>query len=129
MWRWLVSRRERRNHQKLRAWLAAGRPLPAPSVAKHMIIREYAERYRLGTFVETGTYLGGTVEAVRGHCRRIYSIELDEALHARALAHFAGIPHVTLLQGDSGEVLPACSGWMATSREGVPRRVASRHRS
>ena len=129
MWRWLVSRRERRNNQKLRAWLAAGRPLPAPSVAKHMIIREYAERYRLGTFVETGTYLGGTVEAVRGHCRRIYSIELDEALHARALAHFAGIPHVTLLQGDSGEVLPACSGWMATSREGVPRRVASRHRS
>ena len=71
-----------------------------------MIIREYAERYGPGTFVETGTYLGGTVDAVRGHFRRIYSIELDPTLHARARAHFARVPHVTLLQGDSGEVLP-----------------------
>ena len=71
-----------------------------------MIIREYAERHGLGTFVETGTYLGGTVEAVRGHFRRIYSIELDQTLHVRARAHFTAFSHVTLLQGDSGEVLP-----------------------
>lgn len=106
MWRWLVSRRERRDHRRLRAWLAAGRPLPAPSAAKHMVLREYAERYGLGTLVETGTYLGGTVKAVRGNFRRIYSIELDDTLHARARAHFAALPHITLLQGDSGEVLP-----------------------
>ena len=106
MWRWLVSRRERRDHRKLRAWLAAGHPIPAPSVVKHMVIREYADRHGLVTLVETGTYLGGTVEALRGDFRRIYSIELDGTLHARARAHFAAFPHITLLQGDSGEVLP-----------------------
>jgi hypothetical protein len=106
MWRWLVSRRERRDHRKLRAWLAAGRPIPAPSVVKHMVIREYAERYGLGTLVETGTYLGSTVKAVRDNFHWIYSIELDDTLHARARARFAAFPHITLLHGDSGEALP-----------------------
>jgi len=106
MWRWLVSRRERQDHRKLRAWLAAGRPIPAPSVAKHMVIREYAERHGLGTLVETGTYLGSTLKAVRDNFHRIYSIELDDTLHARARARFAAFPHIALLHGDSGEVLP-----------------------
>jgi hypothetical protein len=106
MWRGLMSRRKRQDHRKLRAWLAAGRPIPAPSVVKHMVIREYAERHGLGTLVETGTYLGGTVKAVRGNFRRIYSIELDDTLHARARAHFAAFPHITLLHGDSSDVLP-----------------------
>jgi hypothetical protein len=53
-----------------------------------------------------GHYLGGTVEPVRGAFRRIYSIELGDTLHARARARFAAFPHITLLHGDSGELLP-----------------------
>jgi hypothetical protein len=106
-WRWLVSRRERRDRRKRRAWLAAGRPVPAPSVVKHAILREYADRARLDTLVETGTYLGGTIAALRHRFARIYSIELDDALYERARARFARAPNVTLLHGDSADVLPA----------------------
>jgi hypothetical protein len=103
---WLLSRGRRRDRRKQRAWLAAGRPVPAPSVVKHGILREYADRYQLGTLVETGTYRGGTIEALRDRFARIYSIELDDALYERARARFARAPHVTILHGDSALMLP-----------------------
>jgi hypothetical protein len=106
MWRWLVSRGERRNHRKRRAWLAAGRPLPVPSSVKHAILREHADRYGLDTLVETGTFRGGTIEALRDRFRRIYSIELDDALYEEASARFARVPNVTILHGDSALMLP-----------------------
>ena len=107
---WVLSRRGWRDRRKHRAWLAAGRPLPAPSVVKHGIVREYADRYGLRTLVETGTYKGGTIDALSGHFQRIYSIELDDALYARARARFAGLSHVTILHGDSAQALPALLG-------------------
>ena len=103
---WLLSRGRRRDRRKQRAWLAAGRPVPAPSVVKHGILREYADRYQLGTLVETGTYRGGTIEALRDRFARIYSIELDDALYERARTRFARAPHVTILPGDSALMLP-----------------------
>ena len=106
-WRWLTSRSERRGRRKLREWIAAGRPAPPPSSVKRAIILEYATRHGLRTFVETGTYRGDTIEAVRGSFDRIYSIELEAELHALARARFAGAPHVTILHGDSAEALPA----------------------
>jgi hypothetical protein len=107
IWRWLVSRGERRDRRKRRAWVAAGRPAPAPSAVKRAILREYADRFGLRTLVETGTYRGGTIEALKDRFARIYSVELDDALYARARARFAGMAHVTLLHGDSADVLPA----------------------
>ncbi len=107
---WFLSRRGWRDRRKHRAWLAAGRPLPAPSVVKHGIVREYADRYGLRTLVETGTYKGGTIDALSEHFQRIYSIELDDALYARARARFAGRSHVTILHGDSAQALPALLG-------------------
>jgi hypothetical protein len=106
MWRWLLSRAERRDRRKRRAWLAAGRPAPAPSVVKHDIVRHHADRYGLATLVETGTYMGGTIEALEDRFARIYSIELDDALYERARARFAHLPHVTILHGDSAQMLP-----------------------
>lgn len=74
---------------------------------KHAIIRNHAARHRLRTFVETGTYRGGTVAAVQDRFDRIYSIEIDERLYAEAARRFRGCPHITILHGDSGDVLPA----------------------
>jgi hypothetical protein len=106
MWRRLVGRGERSARRKRRAWLAAGRPLPVPSSVKHEILRDHADRYGLHTLVETGTFRGGTIEALRDRFARIYSIELDDALYARARTRFAGVPHVTILHGDSAAMLP-----------------------
>jgi len=106
MWLWLLSRGERRDRRKRRAWLAAGRPAPAPSAVKHDIVRDYADRHGLATLVETGTYRGGTIDALRDRFTRIYSIELDDALYERARARFAHLRHVTILHGDSAQMLP-----------------------
>ena len=103
---WFLSRGLRRDRRKRRAWLAAGRPLPVPSSVKHAILRGYADRYGLQTLVETGTFRGGTIEALRDRFARIYSIELEDALYERARTRFAGAPHVTILHGDSALMLP-----------------------
>ena len=75
-------------------------------MVKHGIVREYADRYGLRTLVETGTYMGGTIDALRDRFARIYSIELDDALYERARARFAHLRHVTILHGDSAQMLP-----------------------
>ena len=84
-----------------------GRPAPPPHVIKQKAIRFYARQFGLKIFIETGTYLGEMVEAMRPHFREIYSIELSEELCARAREKFRGDPRVHILQGDSGEVLPS----------------------
>ena len=87
-------------------WKLAGRPIPAPPVVKHAILKEYAARFGLRTFVETGTFAGDTIEAVLYSFDRIVSIELSDTWHSRAKARFSSQPHVTLVQGDSGTRLP-----------------------
>ena len=56
-------------------------------------------------FVETGTYLGEMVNAVKDVFDQIYSIELGVELYQNAKTRFAGIRHITIIQGDSAEVL------------------------
>jgi hypothetical protein len=79
-----------------------------PSAAgwKRRVIRRYARRFETPVLVETGTFLGDTVEAMRRHFREIYSIELSAELYRRARERFAGIDQVRLLHGDSGAILP-----------------------
>ncbi|WP_160012578.1 hypothetical protein [Rhizobium sp. 18055] len=56
-------------------------------------------------FVETGTYLGDTVYAMRDVFEKVYSIELSEDLYGQATERFSGDPKVKLLLGDSSEKL------------------------
>lgn len=66
---------------------------------------EHAKRFGLRTLVETGTFHGEMVEWAIGRFDTIYSIELDDALHAAAAKKFAGRDDVKLLHGDSGEMI------------------------
>jgi len=95
-------------------WRLSGRPLPPPPPVKQAIVKEYQRRFGLRTFVETGTFAGGMIDAVQDRFDRIVSIELDPGWHARAVERFRGASHVTLLQGDSGTRLPEV---LATLRE------------
>lgn len=92
-------------------WKLTGRPVPPPPTVKHAIVKEYQRRFGPRVFVETGTFAGGMIDAVKDRFARIFSIELDPGWHARAVERFRGDPHVTLLRGDSGvrlqEVLDA----------------------
>jgi hypothetical protein len=87
-------------------WRLRGRPLPPPHVVKQLAIVGYQRPRRFDTFVETGTFTGEMVEAMRPHFRRIISIEMAPEIHRQAVRRFAGDPHVELLLGDSATVLP-----------------------
>ncbi len=55
--------------------------------------------------METGTDLGHTVEALKRVFQNIYSIELDDSLYMRAQEKFARHSHISILHGNSGDVL------------------------
>ena len=80
--------------------------VPAPHAYKQRVVKSFGRRFELTTLVETGTYMGHMLDAVRGRFDRVYSIELDDALFDAAQRRFRMDRHVHILQGDSGELLP-----------------------
>ncbi len=95
-----------REKKILRNWEKKGRPVPPPDLVKQKTVREYARKFSLDTLIETGTYLGDMVDATRDTFGRIFSIELDDALYERARKKFSKFHYISIVQGDSGEVLP-----------------------
>jgi len=91
----------------VRNWNKKGSPIPAPDIIKQRTIKEYAKIFSVETFIETGTYLGDTVSAVRDVFNKVYSIELDKTLYEKAKKQFSRHHNISILHGDSGSVLPA----------------------
>jgi hypothetical protein len=89
-----------------RRWQTSGGDDSPPPYVKHNLIREYRRRFATPFLVETGTFLGDSIYALRRDFDRIISIELDPALAARARRRFARESHVSILFGDSAHVLP-----------------------
>ncbi|MBF0502000.1 MAG: hypothetical protein HQM09_17810 [Candidatus Riflebacteria bacterium] len=87
-------------------WKKAGRPIPPPSQYKQQVIKEYARKFSVHTLVETGTYCGDMVYASKNSFKRIISIELSMNLFEYAKERFSSFPHISILHGDSGEMLP-----------------------
>ncbi len=89
-------------------WAINGRPVLPPDMVKCNTVKEYADKFKLRTFVETGTFLGQMIDETRENFDEIISIELDKDLFERAKNKFSGVKNITILQGDSGELLPKC---------------------
>jgi hypothetical protein len=87
-------------------WLGGGKKPPPPHIVKQRILVDFAQRYQLATLIETGTYLGDMVWAVRNQFERIHSIELDDRLCTLARERFARFSHIRIHHGDSVKVLP-----------------------
>ncbi len=64
------------------------------------------ENDEIDLFVETGTYRGETTRLLSEVCDRVISIEIDQALYDRAVVLFEGNPRVTVLHGNSADLLP-----------------------
>jgi len=90
-----------------RIWLRSGQKGVPPPRVKQDILRHYLREYGLQVLVETGTYRGGTVEALRKEVSKVYSIELSTSLYQAAKRRFKSAKNVVLFQGDSGVVLGA----------------------
>ena len=87
------------------AWRVLGTGT-TPHRVKQKTVLGYATQFSIPTLVESGTYLGDMIDAVKRNFRTIYSIELDEGLYQRAKRKFGQFQHIILLQGDSAQVLP-----------------------
>jgi hypothetical protein len=87
-------------------WILRGRPSRSPHLLKQRVVREYGEKFGLHALVETGTYYGEMVAAMRNRFDHIYSIEYVPALAERATRKFAGDHHVRIFCGDSRVVMP-----------------------
>jgi hypothetical protein len=87
-------------------WLGGAKTPPPPHIVKQRILVDYAQRFQLATLIETGTYLGDMVWAVRNQFEEIHSIELDDRLCTLARDRFARFAHIRIHHGDSVKVLP-----------------------
>lgn len=87
-------------------WRLRPHPVRSPHLLKQRTVREYGKRYGLRILIETGTYYGEMVAAVKDDFDRIYSIEFDPELARRAARRFERDPRIRILEGDSRIVLP-----------------------
>lgn len=79
--------------------------VPVPHIIKQKVLREFKDKFSISTLVETGTFYGDMIKAMKGDFDTIYSIELSEPLYRKARSRFKSDNNVHLLQGDSGKVL------------------------
>jgi hypothetical protein len=80
--------------------------VPVPHYIKVETIKYYANRFQVKIFIETGTFLGKMVIAVKDTFKNITSIELSDEIFKRAVKLFSKYPHISIKQGDSAMVLP-----------------------
>lgn len=71
----------------------------------HDEILQYQQKHNLKVFIETGTYAGNTIIAVKDSFEKIYSIELNNFIYKLAKQKFKSFPHIQILNGESDDVL------------------------
>ena len=93
------------NKKHLNNWKEKGCPVPPPHIVKQKTIIKYAKDYNLKTFVETGTYFGDMISALKNNFNSLYSIELSFDLYQLADKRFKKYKQINIIEGDSGEKL------------------------
>jgi hypothetical protein len=83
---------------------------------KQQLLLEIGWNFRCSVFVETGTYLGDTVEILRHHFDEVFSIELYEKLYKLNKKRFQGKGNVSLWLGDSGRLMSEVLQHVSTGR-------------
>jgi hypothetical protein len=101
-------------HNQLRAWWRRGRPAPAPHGVKLATILHWADLIGATTLVETGTFRGDTVRALRGRFDRLISIELSPRLATPVVNEHRAFKNVEIVVGDSGAKLPQIAPSLTT---------------
>jgi hypothetical protein len=76
-------------------------PIPEISVKRNDIL-EISERFSdAKIFIETGTFVGDTIEFFKNKFTKLYSIELSEELADKAKKRFQNNTNISIIQGDS----------------------------
>lgn len=82
-------------------WAIKGNPIPPPHQVKQKIIRSYQKKFLLKTLVETGTFYGDMISAMRKYFDVIYSIELSPYFYELAIRRFKNKKEIKIYNGDS----------------------------
>jgi hypothetical protein len=99
-------RESRCSRMSVAAWQQDGKPVPPPDLVKRVTLADFGAAFHLDTFIETGTLFGSSLYALKRRFKTLYSIELSTELAEKARHRFRSSPHIHILQGDSGAVLP-----------------------
>jgi hypothetical protein len=89
----------------VKRWEKQGKPIPPPHSVKQKIIEKYHSASGYNILIETGTYMGQMVDAMKDIFKKLYSVELSVDLWKRAVNRFSKYKHITIVHGDSGKVL------------------------
>ena len=92
--------------KSIRTWVKNGTSSPPHPYFKRKTVKAYAKKFKLRTLIETGTYRGDMIISNQKNFKKIYSIELDEKIFKKASERCKQYSHISLYQGDSGEILP-----------------------
>jgi hypothetical protein len=79
---------------------------PVPHIYKQNLIKEYAKRFNIKNFIETGTFLGIMMDSMKNEFDKLISIELSELLYTRAKELFVDQKNIEILLGNSADILP-----------------------
>lgn len=90
-------------HKPIKQWLLDRK---IASIHKNKVRFVLANKNGYDNFVETGTYQGKMVDAVKNYFTNIYSIELGEELYKKAQEKFSGYKNIKLFHGDSAVLIP-----------------------
>lgn len=85
-------------------WKQRGFEAPAPQAVKLNVLLRNATPN--ATWVETGTFLGETTQVLAQSAKKVFSVEPEPKLFARATKKFAGTPNVAIVNGTSESVFP-----------------------
>ncbi len=97
---------ERKKRKIINGWKKMGNPIPPPHLIKQETVKEYAQKFSTQILIESGTYLGDMVFAMKDVFNQIYSVELDSDLYMKTKERFANAQNIHIIQGDSSKALP-----------------------
>ena len=101
----IISEIKRNNFIAILFWLLKKNYSSPPHIIKQRIVKKYAKKYSIINFIETGTYKGDMINAVKNIFKKIYSIELSPELFREAKKRFSETNNIDLHCGDSGMLL------------------------
>ncbi len=97
--------RATRSVYQIHQWENCGKQGPPPHAIKQRVLKKFAEDLNLRILVESGTYHGDMIDALKDSFDTIYSIELSAKLYDKACWRFRRAKHIKLIHGDSGTEL------------------------
>jgi len=69
---------------------------------KRGVIKSYIARYNTKILIETGTFLGDTLDVFKNDFQKLYSFELSKELATKAAERFSKYEHIEIINADSG---------------------------